>query len=179
MCFQLIASLLQTACQRFDLLLLIGQIFPLLRHCLFQRCDLALLLFQSRRLHGDCVLLDPFICAFFYGTRAHCVKSICCVGSRLTQERRVPRTAASSSRNGVNFSSACTTKRFPSSRCASAIQIVRPLESIAETQPQLQPALLSLSASISQYFREVLWHDCQRQIIPVATFVVGLVVIAA
>ena len=39
-----------------------------------------------------------------------------------------------------------TTKRFPSSRCASAIQIVRPLESIAETQPQLQPALLRLSA---------------------------------
>jgi hypothetical protein len=28
-----------------------------------------------------------------------------------------------------------TTKRFPSSRCASTIQIVRPLESIAETQP--------------------------------------------
>jgi hypothetical protein len=25
--------------------------------------------------------------------------------------------------------------RFPSSRCASAIQIVRPLESIAETEP--------------------------------------------
>jgi hypothetical protein len=35
---------------------------------------------------------------------------------------------------------------------ASAIQIVRPLESIAETQPQLQPALLRLSAIISQYF---------------------------
>ena len=47
---------------------------------------------------------------------------------------------------------ACTTKRFPSSRCASAIQIVRPLESIAETQPQLQPVLLGLSAMISQYF---------------------------
>ena len=31
-------------------------------------------------------------------------------------------------------------------------QIVRPLESIAETQPQLQPALLRLSAIISQYF---------------------------
>ena len=31
--------------------------------------------------------------------------------------------------------------RFPSPRCASAIQIVRPLESIGETQPQLQPAL--------------------------------------
>ena len=34
------------------------------------------------------------------------------------------------------------TKRFPSSRCASAIQSVRPSESTAETQPQLQPALL-------------------------------------
>jgi hypothetical protein len=31
----------------------------------------------------------------------------------------------SSSRNAVNFSSARTTKRFPSSRCASTIQIVR------------------------------------------------------
>jgi hypothetical protein len=45
-----------------------------------------------------------------------------------------------------------TTKRFPSPQCASAIQIVHPLESIAETQPQLQPALLRLSAIISQYF---------------------------
>ena len=35
---------------------------------------------------------------------------------------------------------------------ASAIQVVRPLESIAETQPQLHPALLRLSAMISQYF---------------------------
>ena len=50
------------------------------------------------------------------------------------------------SRNAVSFSSARTTNRFPSSRCASAIQIVRPLESTAETQPQLQPALLRLSA---------------------------------
>ena len=32
--------------------------------------------------------------------------------------------------------------RFLLSRFASAIQIVRPLESIADTQPQLQPALL-------------------------------------
>ena len=62
------------------------------------------------------------------------------------------RIADSSSTNAVSFSSARTTKRFPSSRCASAIQIVRPLESIAETQPQLQPALLRLSAMISQYF---------------------------
>src|SRR6266699_3830502 len=41
-----------------------------------------------------------------------------------------------------------TTKRFPSPRCASAIQIVRPLELIAETQPQLQPALLRLSVAL-------------------------------
>ena len=42
------------------------------------------------------------------------------------------RIADSSSRNALNFSSARTTNRFPSPRCASAIQIVRPLESIAE-----------------------------------------------
>ena len=39
---------------------------------------------------------------------------------------------ASNSRNAVSFSSACTMKRFPSSRCASAIQIVRPLESTVD-----------------------------------------------
>ena len=65
------------------------------------------------------------------------------LGSRVTN---------SSSTNAVNFSSARTTKRFPSSRCASTIQIVRPSRSRAETQPQLQPALLRLSAMISQYF---------------------------
>jgi hypothetical protein len=53
------------------------------------------------------------------------------------------RIAHSSSRSAVSFSSARTTKRFPLSRCASVIQIVRPLASIAETQPQVQPALLS------------------------------------
>ena len=42
------------------------------------------------------------------------------------------------------------TKRFPSLRCASAIQIVRPLESTPEIQPQRQPALLRLSAMIFQ-----------------------------
>jgi hypothetical protein len=57
------------------------------------------------------------------------------------------RIADSSSTKAINFSSAFTTKRFPLSRCASAIQIVLPLESIAETQPQLQPALLRLSAA--------------------------------
>ena len=50
--------------------------------------------------------------------------------------------------NAVSFSSARTTKRFPSSRCASAIQIVRPSESMADTRPQLHPASLRLSAMI-------------------------------
>ena len=39
-------------------------------------------------------------------------------------------------------------KRFPSSRCAVTMQIVR---SKAETQSRLQPDALSLSAIISQY----------------------------
>ena len=38
------------------------------------------------------------------------------------------------------------------SRCAGATKIVRPLESTVATQPQLHPALLRLSAMISQYF---------------------------
>src|SRR6266496_5780332 len=58
----------------------------------------------------------------------------------------------SSSTNAVNFFSVRTTKRFPSLRCASATKIVRPLESTPETQPQLQPASLRLSAISSQYF---------------------------
>src|SRR6266436_5051380 len=62
------------------------------------------------------------------------------------------RIADSSSTNAVSFSSARTMKRFPSSRCASATKIVRPRESSVETQPQLQPALLRLSAIIFQYF---------------------------
>src|SRR3984893_11544950 len=60
--------------------------------------------------------------------------------------------ANSSLVNAVSISSARTTKRFPLPRCWSAIQIVRPLESIAETPPQLKPGLLRLSALISQYF---------------------------
>ena len=48
-----------------------------------------------------------------------------------------------------------TTKRFPSPRCASAIQIVRPSQSMAETQPKLQPALLRLSAMIASPSRGV------------------------
>ena len=53
---------------------------------------------------------------------------------------------ASISKNAVSFSSACTTRRFSSPRCASTIEIVRPSESRAETQPQFQPDLLRLSA---------------------------------
>ena len=41
---------------------------------------------------------------------------------------------------------------FPSSPCASATKAVCPLQSTADIQPQLQPALLRLSAMISQYF---------------------------
>jgi hypothetical protein len=52
----------------------------------------------------------------------------------------------------VNFSSARTIKRFPSPRCASVMKIVRPSRSTVATQPQLHPALLRLSAMISQYF---------------------------
>jgi hypothetical protein len=62
------------------------------------------------------------------------------------------RIAASNSRNAVSFSSAQTTERVALSGCASAIQIVRPSKSTADTQPKLHPALLRLSAMISSYF---------------------------
>jgi hypothetical protein len=45
----------------------------------------------------------------------------------------------------------------PSPRCASAIQIVRPSQSMADTQPKLQPRFLRLSAIISQDFTRT---DC-------------------
>src|SRR4051794_23483339 len=61
-----------------------------------------------------------------------------------------PRVADSNSKNALGLSFARTMNRFPLSRCASAIQIVRPLKSTAETQPQLQPAFLRLSAMISR-----------------------------
>ena len=41
-------------------------------------------------------------------------------------------------RGGVSISSDRTTNLFPSSRCASTIQTVRPSESTAETHPKLQ-----------------------------------------
>jgi hypothetical protein len=57
------------------------------------------------------------------------------------------------------------TSRWASvSRCAGATTMVHPLESIADTQPQLQPALPSLSAMISQYFTRCRCAvtDCSR-----------------
>ena len=78
---------------------------------------------------------------------------------------RWTQTALSNSRNALSISSACTIKRFPSSRCASTIQIVHPAESMAETQPRLHPAALSLSAMISQYFTgtAAAFSDCSAR----------------
>jgi hypothetical protein len=42
------------------------------------------------------------------------------------RKRNDSRVTLSSSRNAVSFSSACTTNRFPSSRCASATKIIGP-----------------------------------------------------
>jgi len=47
--------------------------------------------------------------------------------------------AHSSSINPVGILSARITKPFPRPRCASATEIVRAVESTAETQPELQP----------------------------------------
>jgi hypothetical protein len=58
----------------------------------------------------------------------------------------------SNSRNADRISSDRTTNLLPLSWCPSTIQIVRPQESTAEMQPQLHPALLRLSAIISQYW---------------------------
>jgi hypothetical protein len=67
-------------------------------------------------------------------------------------ERNDSRVTRCSSRNALSFSSAVTMNLFPLSRCALATKIVCPLESTVATQPQLQPALLRLSAMTSQNF---------------------------
>jgi len=77
--------------------------------------------------------------------------SRCDYGQHCSLNRWI-QTALSNSTNALSFSSECTIKRLPSSRCASTIQIVRPCVSSADTQPQLHPALLRLSAMISQSF---------------------------
>src|SRR5438132_5410370 len=56
--------------------------------------------------------------------------------------------ADSSSTNAVSFSSACTIKRPTSLRSATTTQIARPSRSTVATPPQLQPALLRLSAAL-------------------------------
>ena len=73
---------------------------------------------------------------------------------RLVKTILQPQIADSSSINAVSFSSACTTKRFPS-RCASAIQIVRPLESIAATQPQTPTGFAGVVSDYLQIFHAV------------------------
>ena len=55
-------------------------------------------------------------------------------------------TIRSSSQNAISNLSARTMKHFPSPRCASAIQIVRPSESRVDTQPQHQPNRLEVIA---------------------------------
>src|SRR5437773_8525097 len=64
-----------------------------------------------------------------------------------------PRIAAPSSIKAVSFPSACTTKRFPSLRCASTIQIVRPQGSTAETD--LQP--FGFVEIVGDYFPVLHW----------------------
>ena len=63
----------------------------------------------------------------------------------------------------LSFSSACIIKRFPSSRCASAIQIVRPLESIAERHERLRSraAYLDLGAHLLD-LRCLLFQVCHE-----------------
>ena len=69
-----------------------------------------------------------------------------------------PRQFATGANRRFKFKKRCqllfamSDKALPLSRCASTIQIVRPSESMAEMQPQLQPDALRLSAMISQYF---------------------------
>jgi hypothetical protein len=80
-------------------------------------------------------------------------------GDKECQHLFFRRTVDFNSTNVASFPFACTTKRFASSRCASAIHIVRPFASMGDTQ--LQPALLRLSAMISHFFRAwLLLTDC-------------------
>ena len=57
------------------------------------------------------------------------------------------------------LSSACTTNRLPSSRCASTIQIVRPWESRADTQPQTPTGFFEI---VGDYFSVLHLELCSR-----------------
>ena len=56
--------------------------------------------------------------------------------------------------------------------------MVPPLESIAETQPQLPSGLAEIVSYYFHYFREALLHHRQSEIITVATLVAHLVFVA-
>jgi hypothetical protein len=76
---------------------------------------------------------DAEICAH---TQATSYSSTAPVASiRFTQTGTSRWIAHSNSNNAINFSSARTIKRLPWPRCAPTTQIVRPWESMAETQP--------------------------------------------
>jgi hypothetical protein len=64
----------------------------------------------------------------------------CCKSKARTKKLRLFEIAISSCINAVNFSSTCTTKRFWSPRCASAIQIVRRLESTSRVLFKSHPS---------------------------------------
>ena len=57
----------------------------------------------------------------------------------------------SSSTNALSLSSARTVNRRPPRAYTSAVKITRPVESISDEQPQLNPALLKFSAMASQH----------------------------
>ena len=88
--------------------------------------------------------------------------------------------AASNSTNAVSFSPELITNRSPSPRCALAIQIIRPSESMVETQPKLHPALwrsvlhavdcacFSLQTTTTKWYRngtarKLRWQDLYAQ----------------
>jgi len=79
-------------------------------------------------------------------------KRILVVSIRASRERATRRNPPAVAVVTFWFQSAHRANTRRDRRCASAIQIVRLSRSRAETQPQLHPALLSLSAMISQYF---------------------------
>jgi hypothetical protein len=81
-------------------------------------------------------------------------RTVCGPGLQSPQAR----IADSSSMKAVSFSSACTTKRFPSPRWTSANpDLFAHWNQSLRHSHQLQPAFLRLSAIISQYFTA---RDC-------------------
>src|SRR6266481_895441 len=70
------------------------------------------------------------------------------------------RIADSSSTNAVSFSSARTTKRFPSSRCASTIEIARIPELLCLTgSPFAHHLSLSLQGAVSSVVEHLVYTE--------------------